>query len=93
MSAVEPTVPLPHRGREQGRAPSGEMGVWGQAEIEQQLALVPIISSPEISSRQSDIFEKLIISHKSKAPLKQAKGLGCADYSPSTSEVVGTESI
>lgn len=62
MSAIEPTVPLPHRGRGQGRATPGEMGVWGQAEMEQKVALLPITSFPEVSSRQSDIFEKLFIS-------------------------------
>lgn len=47
----------------------------------------------EVPSHQSDAFEKLIISHKFKAPLEQAKGLGCADCSPCTTEVVGTVSI
>ena len=38
------------------------MGVWGQAEMEQKVALLPITSFPEVSSHQSDIFEKLFIS-------------------------------
>lgn len=43
---------------------------------------MPIISSSEVPSQQSDIFEKLFISHKSKAPLEQAEELGYADCFP-----------
>lgn len=43
---------------------------------------MPIISSSEVPSQQSDIFERLSISHKSKAPLEQAKELGYVDCSP-----------
>lgn len=42
--------PFPTERGDQGRAPLAEGGAWSQGETEQELALLPIASSPEVPS-------------------------------------------